>query len=344
MTQLPGWLLKSLRSLLVSRSSLHHALLFSGSEGVGKEWLARSLAESLLCDLPGDHGIACGQCSGCRWMAQDSHPDFRLVRPSADDAVAEEGDAGTTRPAKASRDIRIEQIRGLAGFVEVASHRGGAKVILITPADAMNGPAANALLKTLEEPPPNTYFLLVTSRSNRLPATVRSRCRPVPVPIPPRTEALAWVVSQTRVDEERALQWLAFCGGAPRRAAELGSSDQAAVHRDLIEAFAASERDSLVSSTDRISAHEPRVWVPILHAWCVDLSRCVASVAPRYFPAEASRLESLAQRVDLEALLEFERWLQGLQRLISHPLNPRLVADDALSRYLTLFDRRSRVA
>lgn len=341
MKQMPVWVSRTLRALLSSRSSLHHALLISGPEGVGKEWLARLLAESLLCDLPGEHGLACGHCSGCRWMAQDSHPDFRLVRPSADETVPEEGEAVAARPAKASRDIRIEQIRGLAGFVEVASHRGGAKVILITPADAMNGPAANALLKTLEEPPPNTYFLLVTSRLSRLPATVRSRCRPVPSPIPPRSEALAWVVSQTGVDEERAHEWLAFCGGAPRRAAELGSSDQAALHRDLIEAFAGGERDSLLSSTDRISAHEPRIWVPILHAWCVDLSRCVARVAPRYFPAEATRLTSLAQRLDIEALLEFEQWLQALQRLVSHPLNPRLVADDALSRYQALFEPRA---
>jgi DNA polymerase-3 subunit delta' len=344
MNQLPIWLVKPLQSLLASRATLHHALLISGPEGVGKEWLARSLAAALLCDEPRENRFACGQCSACRWMSQDSHPDFRLLRPSADEPVAEEGDTPSPRPAKVSRDIRIEQIRGLAGFVEVASHRGGAKVILITPAEAMNSAAANALLKTLEEPPRNTYFLLVTSRASRLPATVRSRCRQVPVPIPPHAEALAWVMTQAHAEEERALQWLAFCGGAPRRAVDLGASDQAALHRDLVDTFANCGHESLVSSTDRLNAHEPRVWVPVLHAWCVDLSRCAARAAPRYFPAEAARLEALAKRLDINSLLAFEEWLQQLQRLISHPLNPRLVADDALSRYLAVFAGRPPAA
>jgi len=158
MNELPVWLVPPLQSLLASRATLHHALLFSGPEGVGKEWLARSLAAGLLCDQPRENRLACGQCAACRWMSQDSHPDFRLLRPTADEPVAEEGETPSPRPAKVSRDIRIEQIRGLAGFVEVASHRGGAKVILITPAEAMNSAAANALLKTLEEPPRNTFF------------------------------------------------------------------------------------------------------------------------------------------------------------------------------------------
>ncbi|MBU6190932.1 MAG: DNA polymerase III subunit delta' [Betaproteobacteria bacterium] len=344
MNPIPIFIERPLRSLLASRDTLHHALLFSGPEGVGKEWLARSLAAALLCDQPREDRTACGQCAACRWLSQDSHPDFRGVRPSADEPVAEEGESPSTRPAKVSRDIRIEQIRGLAGFVEVASHRGGAKVILITPADAMNSAAANALLKTLEEPPPNTYFLLVSSRSSRLPATVRSRCRQVPVPTPPHAEALAWVMAEARAEEERAQQWLAYCGGAPRRALDLGASEQAVLHRDLVETFANCEQESLVSSTDRLNVHEPRVWVPVLHAWCVDLSRCAASAAPRYFPAEAARLKTLATRVDVNALLDFELWLQQLQRLISHPLNPRLVADDALSRYLAVFQRRRQAA
>ena len=116
------------------------------------------------------------------------------------------------------------------------------------------------------------------------------------------------------------------------------------LHRDLVETFAHCEHESLVSSTDRLNAHEPRVWVPVLHAWCVDLSRCAASAAPRYFPSEAARLESLATRLDIKALLAFEQWLQQLQRLISHPLNPRLVADDALSRYLAVFEPRRQAA
>ena len=91
MNSIPIWIERRLRSLLASRDTLHHALLFSGPEGVGKEWLARSLAAALLCDRPHEDRTACGQCAACRWLSQDSHPDFRGLRPSADEPVAEEG-------------------------------------------------------------------------------------------------------------------------------------------------------------------------------------------------------------------------------------------------------------
>lgn len=214
MRPLPKWLLPPLTSLLAGRERLHHALLITGPEGVGKEWLARALAAALLCDAPGAARLACGGCAGCRWFSQNSHPDFRLIRPSADEVSADDADA-PAKATKASRDIRIEQIRALAGFVEIASHRGGAKVVLVTPAEAMNGAAANALLKTLEEPSPNTYFILVCSRIYRLPLTVRSRCRQVPIRVPSTNETISWVADQTGVDSDRALEWLAFCGGAP---------------------------------------------------------------------------------------------------------------------------------
>ena len=339
MTSLPPWLLEPLHALVASRQTLHHALLFVGPEGVGKEWLARALAAALLCDQPTSAGLACGQCPACRWMSLDSHPDFRCVRPAADEAPGEESDTASARAAKASRDIRIEQIRALAAFVEVASHRGGEKIILVTPADAMNAAAANALLKTLEEPPARTRFLLVTHRAFRLPATVRSRCRTVPVAVPPAAVALDWVVAQSGVDRERASEWLAFCGGAPRRASEMGSADASARQRDLTELLGAGPRLTLAEAADRLQAHEPRHWVPVLHAWCVDLARCSAGGRPRLFPGAAGPLGDLALRVDSARLLAFDRWLQQLERLVSHPLNARLVAEDALSRYHATFSR-----
>ena len=336
MNLLPNWLYPHLDRLLQQRERLHHALLFVGPEGIGKDWLARALAAALLCDAPTAGGRACGACAACRWLSQDTHPDFRVVRPSADEPVAAEGDAPAARAAKPSRDIRIEQIRALSSFVEIASHRGGEKIVLVTPAEAMNGASANALLKTLEEPPPNTRFLLVSSRPDRLPATVRSRCRTLPVPTPSADEALAWVAAQTGSDTTRAQEWLAFCGGAPRRAAELGDADRAGLHRALTELFAQGAAGDLAGVAERISGYEARDWVPALHAWCVDLARCAAGASPRYFPSESGRLGSLASRLDRRALLEFEQWLTSLGRLVSHPLNARLLAEDAFTRYRSL--------
>src|SRR5215510_13416625 len=113
----------------------------------------------------------------CRLFEAGSHPDFRRMEPSAEDAGA---DASVTQAASAgmrgARVITVGQVRELAQFLDLTSHFGGAKVVLIQPAERMHASAANALLKTLEEPTAETLFLLVADQPNKLPVTVRSRC------------------------------------------------------------------------------------------------------------------------------------------------------------------------
>src|SRR6266853_4066492 len=144
-----------------------HALLLHGPAGIGKLNLALDIAEELLCEQRGADGSSCGRCVGCTLIGADTHPDLRIVRP---DALAEldgrsgqdeEGgaaelkagaSAGESR-ARASREIRIEQIRELSEWVTLSTHRGGPRIIVMEPAESLNAPAANALLKVLEEPP-----------------------------------------------------------------------------------------------------------------------------------------------------------------------------------------------
>ena len=164
------------------RERLPHAILFHGAEGTGKVAFAERFAASLLCEQPLDNGHACGACESCGWFAQYGHPDYRRVRPDAletdggDDAEAD--DSAAKKSSKTpSKDIRIEQVRALAAFMNVSTHRSGLRVVLLYPAEALNSASANALLKTLEEPPPDTVFLLVTDRIDRLLPTILSRCR-----------------------------------------------------------------------------------------------------------------------------------------------------------------------
>ncbi|WP_334132711.1 DNA polymerase III subunit delta' [Silanimonas lenta] len=187
---------------------LGHAQLLCGPEAIGKRAVAEALTARLLCEaapaLP-----ACGECRSCRLLAAGSHPDFRLVTFE----VNENTD-------KLRRELVVEQVRALSGSMQMTAQRGGAQVVLIDPADALNTAAANALLKTLEEPAPNRFLLLLSAEPQRLPATIRSRCQRLEFALPPRAEALAWLEAG---------------GHAPARAAE--ALEAAAGHPGLADAW-----------------------------------------------------------------------------------------------------------
>ena len=152
-------------------NGLPGTLLLAGPVGVGKRSFAQTLAQGSLCANRAADGKPCGACASCRLFVSGSHPDFRLLEPAATEEASGDGpDAiGGTSPApRASRAIVISQIRDLGDFLAVTSHLGGAKVVLIQPADRLHPSAANALLKTLEEPRPGTRFILVSDRPQRL--------------------------------------------------------------------------------------------------------------------------------------------------------------------------------
>src|SRR6266702_1207084 len=136
------------------RERLPHAILIRGAEGSGELEFAQGVAQSLLCEKPRGDRRGCGACPACRWFAQGNHPDFRLLLPDSMLPESQEEGAEPARKEKRSEQIRIEQVRELAGFLAVGTHRAGLRVIVIYPAEAMNANTQNALLKSLEEPPP----------------------------------------------------------------------------------------------------------------------------------------------------------------------------------------------
>lgn len=163
---------------------LGHAQLLCGPEQLGKRAVADALAARLLCDAPKD-APPCGRCRGCTLREAGTHPDFRLI------TFEENANTGKLRT-----ELVIDQVRTLSGSMQMTSQRGGAQVVLIDPADALNTSAANALLKTLEEPADNRFLLLVSAAPQRLPATIRSRCQRIEFSVPEREAALAWLASQ----------------------------------------------------------------------------------------------------------------------------------------------------
>ena len=326
--ELPPWLAPILARILGGRRTLSHALLLAGPAGIGKGALAMRLANALLCEAPTPAGDACGRCPACGWFAQGNHPDFRRLSPGGDDEESRE---------KASLEIKIGQVRGLADFLAVGGHRGGRKVVVVDPAEALNVPAANALLKTLEEPSGQTLFLLVSGRPDALPATIRSRCVAVPVALPSAADAGAWLAGQTGASPDEVAAWLAAAGGAPLRAAALAEPSQAAAYRLMLKTVLQIPDNSSIQAAEALAALPARAWLPLLQAWVTDLGRVAAGSVPQRFPDQHERLRHLARSTALPKVVQFADWLLRQAAAVDHPLNPRLFCEDTLIRYRALF-------
>jgi DNA polymerase-3 subunit delta' len=300
-----AWNQPILDSLIARVGRLPHALLIYGPRGVGKLALAETVSQTLLCESAKK---PCGVCDACRWYLSGNHPDFRRIEPEALaklpplDPEADEP-AATKKAKQPSIEIKIDQVRELADFLYVRSSRGGVRVALVHPAEDMNENAANALLKGLEEPPAGAMFILVSHRSAQLLPTIRSRCVAIPVPIPPREAALAWLKSQNIKDAER---WLAYAGGAPLRAVDYAAEAQTI--RRLLESPAPVDvREDLEPLADA------------LQKIALDKALSAFGLPPKYQTGGA-----VAAPAKARAWLAFARRMGEDRLLCRHPLNPRL--------------------
>ena len=310
---------------------LPHAMLFHGRPGIGKLHLAQVLAQSLLCENRLTKGLACGACPACTWFASGNHPDFRLVQPEALAPTQEEADTGEgveETKKKASKQIKIEQIRALSDFLNVGSHRNGHRVVLIYPAESMNPGAANALLKSLEEPSAGVVFLLVAHQPSKLLATVRSRCHALALSLPPRELSVHWLQEQ---GSKATSATLAFAGDAPLEAAAL--PDEEADTRRRLYDLLSQPTSSALGLADFCQRLQPGPVVDWMMKWTYDLIALASKGKARYNIDQEKKLGLLAQRMPLLQLLRFYAALLSLRAIAEHPLNARLFFDDLFISY-----------
>jgi DNA polymerase-3 subunit delta' len=210
MSALAPWQTRVLETALASLTEqrLGHALLLAGAARMGKGEVATRLAQRLLCQTPAADGLACGQCRSCQLFAAGTHPDYTFTSFIPND----KGD-------KLRSELIVDQVRDLGHWFSLTPQMGGAQVALITPAHALNRNAANALLKTLEEPSRDRYLLLVTDRPGQLQATIRSRCQRLEFRPPARDEATAWLRGLGHAEPELSLA-LQAARGHPGLAAD----------------------------------------------------------------------------------------------------------------------------
>ncbi|MFZ5443675.1 MAG: DNA polymerase III subunit delta' [Myxococcota bacterium] len=233
----------------LGKQQVHHAWLFHGPDGVGKELTALGFTQALVC--PEKPWVGCGTCAACTRVVNRNHPDVTWVMPEAEQV--ERGIAGRSDfSATPSRDIRIEQVRRLQERIAFRALEAKHKVAIFVTAHAMNQPAQNALLKTLEEPPRDTILILISSAPDKLLPTIRSRCAkaafgPLPVELIAQ-KVKAGAKKKDAIDDVLARQIAEMASGSLARALSL---DPAALER----------RKEIIESFEKLSADDASGWV-----------------------------------------------------------------------------------
>ena len=284
----------------LERGQAHHAYLLAGPEGTGKELLARTFAQAANCESQDLAARPCGVCASCRAIERGNFPDVSFLMPQAE-LLARGLISRADLEGVPSKEIRVDEIRALARRLWLAALFGRRKVAIVTPADAMNERAQNTLLKTLEEPPPATTFLLVSANPDALLPTIRSRCARVQLaPVP--EEALVARLLREGVPEGEARERAARAQGSFSRALAAQGEWRELLGRVEAALAAPDERPALdlaESYGERDAALEV---AEAVHAWTRDVLVAQAGGSPDLRELGDTARE-IAARVAAPALL-----------------------------------------
>ncbi|WP_300712873.1 DNA polymerase III subunit delta' [Limnohabitans sp.] len=312
------WITRQTTELLTQRG---HAWLLQGPSGLGQYELALALASAWLCEKPTEQG-ACGECPSCHAIAVRTHADLAVLMPEtqmmelgwplSEKAQAEIDD----KKRKPSKEIRVEAMRDAVEFSQRTDARGRGKAVLVFPAERMNTVTANALLKTLEEPPGDVRFVLATEASHLLLPTIRSRCLAHTMKWPQADEAMTWLKAQG-VPDAVAQALLRSAGGRPTdvlRQAESGLSP---------DWWAALPKAMLQGDARHLADLSPAQAIDALQKLCHDLVLRQAGADPRFF--EVSQLPT--SQASVTVLTDWFKRLMLSARSAEHPFNAGLMLE-----------------
>ena len=301
------------------------ALLLHGQRGIGKHLLAQALAKRFLCAEAAVGKEACGRCESCHLFDVGNHPDFRLLQPAADAETETAGDAQrASKSKKPSKQIQVDAVRELAGLTSTVSHRGGARVAMITPAEALNPAAANALLKMLEEPGQDTYLILVAGDVHRLLPTIKSRCFKIPVRVPVAQKGAAWLAEQQAGHAEAALF---LASQAPLAALKLSADDDFWTSRSDLMTCLANPSTSALEAAAVAEKLEAPVLGRLLAMWVFDVLALQHGGEVHYNRDKAAEIRNAASRVPGRELCRWSDAVRDFTRSADHPLNRRLALE-----------------
>lgn len=284
---------------------LPHAIMFAGQRGIGKRNLARALGQYLLCQSPRS-GLPCGTCKACELNRADTHPDIFIL---------EAEDKG--------KAIKVDQVRKLAEFVTKTSQQGGYKFAIIDPAEAMNINAANALLKSLEEPSGETVMVLLSHIPSAVMATIRSRCQILPFSTPLREQSLPWL-EQLAGGSADAAALLDFANNAPLEALSMLDSDALAQRETLIKDFEGLSigQFSPLEVASRWMSFEPIAVIEWLLRWLHGLTRYLGSRQDSFKREIPASMDGFIGHVQPQHLYRYIDKVIVLKRQVLSGANP----------------------
>ncbi len=290
-----------------------HALMLTGAPGIGKYHLARLLSAALLCrDITPD-SLPCGQCASCSQLAGGAHPDFRELTPE---------------PEK--QTISVGQVRAFSRTRYLRPQIGQARVGLIHPCERLHPSAANALLKTLEEPPAGSHILLITEQPSAIIATIRSRCQVFKVPVPDAQALSSWLQTQPQT----VVPALALARGAPLRALTLLEADMVRLQGQWLEDFSAFAAARLGPSglAQRWKEYPLKQLLDWLYLCVADVLKVAYGVADEFFAnrEQSQGLRTLAGSMDAAKLRRAMPRLIKARRMLDSNADTLLILEQLM--------------
>lgn len=316
------WQSEQWKQLARSRQEnrLPHALLFTGIAGTGKAKFAYHFSRLLLCQRNSEETNC--DCHNCRLIAGRAHPNVLWIEPE-----------------KAGQAIKVDQIREVSDFINHSSFHDGYRLVVVNPANAMNASAANALLKTLEEPSSGAIMVLVSDQHARLPATILSRCQRIIFPRPKKEAALSWLKLQL-TDKAVNPEWLLnIANGAPFAALRLIEDDTLTVRQELFQALYSlyQKQGDPLALAARTKEVELTGWLDLVLSWLKDLVllQLTDNQTELINQDYIQEFSELKQKTVLQANIKFMEYVQRLRGQLSlgFNLNKQLVVESVFIKW-----------
>jgi DNA polymerase-3 subunit delta' len=330
---LAPWIASQTRQLLLQRG---HAWLLAGPSGLGQYPLALALVRAWLCEHASEQG-ACGHCRSCHAIEVRTHADLCVLMPETimielgwplSESAQAEIDGKSRKPSK---EIRVDAMREAVEFAQRTSARGYGKAVLVFPAERMNMVSANALLKTLEEPPGDVKFVLASEASHQLLPTIRSRCLGHTMVWPDPQVALSWLQEQG-IDAASASVLLRAAGGRAQDALRLAQNGALPLS---VQTWVKLPQAVAHGDVSVFKDWSPTQTVDALHKLCHDLLALKVGAVPRFFDAA-----DLPKGGSLKTLTAWSKALSASKRTVEHPFNAGLMLEALVSQAQTALNSK----